>query len=169
MPAAIDDVTGLDGTARVAARVAARLARPRPPGSGAHVVTLAGPLGAGKTTFVRALVEALGGDPRTVTSPSFSLVNVYRARRTVYHVDLYRVASQTELDGLDLEDLLADPAGVVAVEWPALLAGRVGPGVLHVTIDFGPGSPTCRRIKVEVTPGAAGGDDDQDPPREATP
>jgi tRNA threonylcarbamoyladenosine biosynthesis protein TsaE len=87
------------------------------------VVLLEGDLAAGKTTFVRGLVTGLGGDARLVSSPSFTLVNSYDCSSSeisvVHHVDLYRLAEDVnDLREIGLEELLSDPAAVIAVEWP---------------------------------------------------
>jgi tRNA threonylcarbamoyladenosine biosynthesis protein TsaE len=79
------------------------------------VVLLSGPLGAGKTAFVRGLAEGLGCDPEDVSSPTFTIVQEYGGRIRLQHVDLYRLAPH-EVDDLALEDLMAD--AVMAVEWP---------------------------------------------------
>jgi len=82
------------------------------------VVSLVGPLGAGKTVFVKGLAEGLGIEPAAVSSPSFTIVNEYTARgkRRLAHVDLYRVESGRELEDAGFLDLL-EPGAVVAVEW----------------------------------------------------
>ena len=87
------------------------------------VVLLEGDLAAGKTTFVRGLVTGLGGDARLVSSPSFTLVNSYDCSSgnisVVHHVDLYRLAEDVnDLREIGLEELLSDPAAIIAVEWP---------------------------------------------------
>ena len=79
------------------------------------VVLLSGPLGAGKTAFVRGLAEGLGCDPDDVSSPTFTIVQEYQGRLRLQHVDLYRL-TPAETRDLALEDLLAD--AVMAVEWP---------------------------------------------------
>jgi tRNA threonylcarbamoyladenosine biosynthesis protein TsaE len=79
------------------------------------VVLLYGDLGAGKTAFVRGLASGLGAPREEVSSPTFTLVQEYRGRLTLYHVDLYRVAPE-EVDDLGLDELAAAD-GVVAVEW----------------------------------------------------
>lgn len=79
------------------------------------VVLLEGPLGAGKTAFVRGIAEGLGCDPDAVSSPTFTIVQEYSGRLTLQHVDLYRL-TPPEVDDLALEEL--GEGQVVAVEWP---------------------------------------------------
>jgi tRNA threonylcarbamoyladenosine biosynthesis protein TsaE len=78
------------------------------------VVLLEGPLGAGKTAFVRGLAIGLGCDDDDVSSPTFTIVQEYRGRLTLQHVDLYRLGP-AEVDDLALDDLMA--GAVMAVEW----------------------------------------------------
>lgn len=81
------------------------------------VIYLHGELGAGKTSFARALLGALGVGER-IKSPTYSLVEGYQAQgRSAWHLDLYRIADPGELEWLGL-DALADPAALVLVEWP---------------------------------------------------
>ncbi len=81
------------------------------------VVHLRGNLGAGKTTFARALLRALGVGQR-VKSPTYSLIESYQvAERALHHLDLYRIADPGELEWLGLPDL-ADPAALLLIEWP---------------------------------------------------
>lgn len=79
------------------------------------VVLLSGPLGAGKTAFARGIAEGLGADAEDVSSPTFTIVQEYRGRVPLQHVDLYRL-TPPEVDDLALEDLLEQ--SVMAVEWP---------------------------------------------------
>jgi len=79
-------------------------------------IALVGDLGAGKTTLVGGLVEALGGQP--ASSPTFALVNEYRGGRLiVWHVDLYRIDRATELPELGLDEVIGDPRGICVIEW----------------------------------------------------
>ena len=104
------------------------------------VVLLEGPLGAGKTAFARGLAEGLGCDGEDVSSPTFTIVQEYRGRVTLQHVDLYRL-SPAEVDDLALDDLLE--GSVMAVEWPD--RWRDAPaGSIRVTIE--PLDGTRRRI-----------------------
>lgn len=86
--------------------------------SGGEVLLLDGPLGAGKTVFVKGLASALGIDPEEVTSPSFTLVNPYAARLPLFHLDLYRLdQGAAAAHAVDLEELLTDERAVVVIEW----------------------------------------------------
>ena len=81
------------------------------------VITLSGDLGAGKTTFARALLTALGVGER-VKSPTYSLIESYRAGALdAHHLDLYRIADPGELEWLGLGDLFGG-SPLVVVEWP---------------------------------------------------
>ena len=90
---------------------------------GGDILLLEAELAAGKTTFVRGLVEGLGGNPVTVSSPTFVLIQTYNCNnssiRTVHHVDLYRLSERaSDLRETGIEDALSDAFAVVAVEWP---------------------------------------------------
>ncbi len=78
------------------------------------VIALRGELGAGKTRFVAGLARGLASDSR-VRSPSFTLVHTHEARVRLHHLDLYRLASAQETDGLGLEELRE--TGALVVEW----------------------------------------------------
>lgn len=97
------------------------------------VITLSGPLGVGKTAFVRGLIRALGHEGE-VPSPSFALVQPYEdVEPPVWHVDLYRIEEPSEIDELGLDCALDS---VLIVEWPE----RGGPGLfidsLSLSLDF---------------------------------
>lgn len=84
---------------------------------GGDVIGLEGPLGAGKTTFARGLVHAMGvAEDVAVTSPTFALLHQYQGRLPITHADLYRLTDEAELEELGLEELLED-GGVLLVEW----------------------------------------------------
>lgn len=83
---------------------------------GKEVVLLFGELGAGKTIFAKGIASGLGiKNVHQVCSPSFTIINVYQARYLVYHVDLYRLNREAEIQDLGIEDYLGE--GVVIVEW----------------------------------------------------
>ena len=84
---------------------------------GGGVIHLEGDLGAGKTTFARALLGAAGVDER-IKSPTYSLIESYRAGDLdAHHLDLYRIADAGELEWLGLGDL-STPSALVLIEWP---------------------------------------------------
>jgi len=97
-------------------------------------VTLTGLIGAGKTTFARALIRTLAGDDALeVPSPTFTLVQPYEETRIpVAHFDLYRLAEGTELDELGFDDAVT--GGIALVEWPERAAGRFG-NALSVALE----------------------------------
>jgi tRNA threonylcarbamoyladenosine biosynthesis protein TsaE len=92
------------------------------------MVILHGDLGVGKTTLVKGIAEGLNAATQDeVTSPTFTLIHEYRGPDvTLYHVDLYRIETQRELDTLGLDELFADDGNLVLIEWgeklPRLLA-----------------------------------------------
>jgi tRNA threonylcarbamoyladenosine biosynthesis protein TsaE len=108
------------------------------------VLLLSGPLGAGKTAFVRGLARGLGLDPDEVSSPTFTLVHEYRGGRLrLFHADLYRLgragAEDLGLDELGVRD------GVLAIEWP----DRLGHGFNGaIDVDIAVVDDTSRRISV---------------------
>ena len=102
-------------------RVGIDLAADLAPGD---VVLLIGDLGLGKTVLARGIAAGLGVDPAEVHSPTYTLVNQYRGREPVHHVDLYRIDRESDLDELGLEEILGGE-GVTIVEWGERL-GRYG-------------------------------------------
>ena len=104
-----------DETSAAGERLARRL-------QAGDVVLLYGDLGAGKTAFVRGLARGLDAPPEDVSSPTFTLVQEYRGRVTLYHVDLYRL-EPAEVDDLGLDELVLGD-GVVAIEWAERWRGR---------------------------------------------
>jgi len=114
-------------TATLATRVAALL-------DDGLVFYLHGPLGAGKTSFARALLTALGVGER-VKSPTYSLMEGYMAReRPAWHLDLYRIADPGELEWLGL-DALTDPGALVLVEWPERGTGALPAADIELRLD----------------------------------
>ena len=83
---------------------------------GNEKICLIGPLGSGKTTFVRGFVAAFGIDSRDVQSPTFTLVREYGSKKKIYHVDLYRLDQETEIFEAGIHELLFGD-DLVLVEW----------------------------------------------------
>lgn len=114
------------------------------------LVLLQGPFGAGKTHLTRGIAAGLGADPADVNSPSFVVINEYRAgaahgRMPIFHVDLYRVETEHELGTIGLEDCI-DGHGVCVIEWAERVAGWLPPDRLVVEIE--PTGPTGRRLRL---------------------
>ena len=86
--------------------------------AGGEILLLRGALGAGKTLFVKGIAAALGIDRENVTSPSFTLVNPYQGRLTLYHIDLYRLdEGASAAHAVDLDELLTNGKAVIVIEW----------------------------------------------------
>jgi tRNA threonylcarbamoyladenosine biosynthesis protein TsaE len=111
-----------------------------------QVIALTGDLGSGKTVFVQGLARGLGVPEETnVTSPSYTLINEYPGRLTLYHADLYRLAGGADLEDLELLDLV-NGQGVVAIEW----ADRINTQALgpHLTVTIETTGATSRNIRI---------------------
>jgi tRNA threonylcarbamoyl adenosine modification protein YjeE len=135
------------------------------------VVLLEGPMGAGKTTFARALARGLGVDrPERVCSPTFNVCLIHRGPIALWHVDLFRLAevqpgsvgaAAFEALGLEaLADRLTDDSGiddgVLVVEWADLLRelGQRGPMAEHLRVRIDPspsGDPDARAVTVTAS------------------
>jgi tRNA threonylcarbamoyl adenosine modification protein YjeE len=130
-----------EATRRLAIDIAAALE----PGD---LVTLSGDLGAGKTTFARALIRCLAGDDAIeVPSPTFTFLQTYELPRfTLVHADLYRVSGSAELAELGFDDL---PEGaVVLMEWPDRAAGFLPADRLDIGFTLAPASgPEMRNVR----------------------
>lgn len=109
------------------------------------VVTLSGDMGAGKTVFARALVNALSPSEEEVPSPTFTLVQVYdRQMPAIWHFDLYRLEKQAEVLELGWED--ARRQGVAVVEWPDRLGSLLPKDRLEIAIASPADSDTAREV-----------------------
>ena len=101
------------------------------------VFTLVGDLGAGKTHFVKGFVKGLGSS-ELVTSPTFTLLNVYEnGRCPVYHFDMYRLSSREEAEELGFNEYfdLKNLAGIVFVEWPEQVEGLITCPHIEIKIE----------------------------------
>jgi len=111
------------------------------------IILLRGTLGAGKTTLVKGIAEGFHAAPaEEVTSPTFTLVHEYRSPRALlYHVDLYRIDTERELETLALDDLLA-PNAILLVEWGEKFARLQRDCDIEITLErVGDTGRTIRR------------------------
>lgn len=110
-------------------------------------VGLVGVLGAGKTVFVRGAIKALGGDPRDVRSPTFTLLNVYDASVQVNHFDLYRLESFDDLESIGFFEFTRGD-GLSLVEWADKIPDLAPEIDVWIRFDFMDGD--SRLITVET-------------------
>lgn len=107
---------------------------------GGDIIGLVGELGAGKTCFVRGFCAGIEvGAEAWVRSPTFTLINEYQGRLPVYHIDLYRVGKQEELEALNLREYLYDD-GVSLIEWFEYLPAAELDEYLELRIAHGGGA-----------------------------
>ena len=125
--------------------VAAALLQAWPQG---RVFLFNGPMGAGKTTLIKALCAQLGV-ATGLASPTFSIVHEYASRDggPVFHFDLYRLRNAGELEGIGFTEYL-DSGHYCFIEWPELAADLLPPGTLHVSLEVAPNG--VRTVKLEV-------------------
>lgn len=122
------------------------------------LLTVAGDLGAGKTTLARAICRGYGV-AETVTSPTFALVHEYASPRSrVYHIDLYRLAGSHELTNLGWDDIVAERA-LVIVEWPERAGTRLPADHVSITLQHLPHDAARRLLYAggHVSDPSAGG------------
>ena len=104
------------------------------------IIAFNGEMGAGKTTFINALTEALGVGEDSTNSPSFSLINEYRSDTTaelIYHFDCYRLESIDEALEIGVEDYF-DSGAVCLIEWPERIADLLPEDTVTVDITVNP-------------------------------
>ena len=141
-PLAAATLPGPEATVRLAQAMAGHL-------RAGDAILLEGPVGAGKTHFARALIRALqrraGAGPEEVPSPSFTLVQTYRAGELeIWHADLYRLGDAGELVELGLDE--AFERALVLVEWPGKLGDLAPKDALRLVLSVPAGTPDTRQI-----------------------
>lgn len=108
----------------------------------ATVIALQGDLGAGKTTFVQGFLRGLGISSR-ITSPTFVLMKRYKVKnkrlgiKDVFHMDWYRMRSESELQALGYNELLRDPQNVILIEWPERIPAALPPNTIRISFEHG--------------------------------
>ena len=130
MPSISYVLPSLDETRRFGQALAMSMAKV-PPGA----LLLSGDLGAGKTALTRFVVEALPGGPEAeVSSPSFTICNIYCTAPEVHHFDLYRLEPGAPDEAL--EESLDDASILTIVEWPERMGGYRWRDMLELHLDF---------------------------------
>lgn len=108
---------------------------------GGEVLALHGDLGSGKTTFVQGLAQELGIAQRII-SPTFIIMRSYGIRnqelgiRNFYHIDLYRIESERDVEGLGLVELMGDPENMVVIEWPEKIENLLPDNRIDVFFEY---------------------------------
>ena len=97
---------------------------------------LRGTLGAGKSLFARAFINALSSKKIEVTSPTFNLLNIYEVddKNTIYHFDFYRLNDENELPNLGIEEALID--GITLIEWPEIAKNFLNKNYTEIEIKI---------------------------------
>ncbi len=111
-------------------------------------VLLHGDLGAGKTAFVRGMAAGLGADPEDVSSPTFVLIQHYKGRVPLTHVDLYRLETGAAVEDLGLEEMAS--GAVVAIEWAERLPQSPEGSVTVRIEDLGGDTRPIHRIRMAI-------------------
>lgn len=110
------------------------------------IVGLTGSLGAGKTVMIQGMCKGLGYDGN-VTSPTFSLLNIYAGRVEIYHFDFYRLEGIADLEDIGYEEYFGSDKGVCLIEWADRVPDAMPPDAVIVNLEIL--SETERRITVD--------------------
>lgn len=118
-----------------------------------RVLALTGDLGTGKTTFVQGLARGLGIKKR-ILSPTFIMIRSYALcampYATFYHIDLYRVEDEKDVEGLGLEEIFADPDNLVTIEWAEKIKKLLPENTCWLKFEYQEGNK--RQITISYTP-----------------
>lgn len=122
-------------------------------GRGERILRLTGDLGSGKTTFIQGLAKSIGISG-IIPSPTFIIVRQYKISRKnyslFYHVDLYRLEKNVNIEGLGLTEIFSDPACLIAIEWAEKLKKKIAEN--QITISFSIQNENIRIINLNSVP-----------------
>ena len=111
------------------------------------VVCLAGPLGSGKTTLIKGIAAGAGAaKPELVNSPTFVIINEYKGRFNIFHIDAYRINTIAEFEALGFEEFIG-PDAVVLIEWADKVGQALG-GLDCIHIEMRHNGPESRIIRL---------------------
>lgn len=116
------------------------------------VISLSGELGAGKTTFVQGFAKGLGIKDQII-SPTFVLMRQHKipnTKKTLYHIDLYRLEEETQISNLGLEEVLKDPNNIVVIEWAQKAKSILPEKIIQISIESM--DQNSRKIQVTAFP-----------------
>ena len=118
---------------------------------GGEVILLSGGLGAGKTLFTKGVLNALDFDIDEVTSPSFTLVNLYKTEKfDVYHIDFWRLDKNSDVAfAVGLDEILEDETAVVIIEWSERLKKIAFPNNI-IRVEITGDGEDARRITISI-------------------
>jgi len=115
---------------------------------GGEFLALAGPLGAGKTQFVKGVAAGLGvAREEPIVSPTFVLLRSYRGKLVLHHLDAYRLTSAADLWDIGLDELCAQPDAVVALEWCDRVPEVVRPDAIEIVLAH---CEEARRVRIST-------------------
>jgi len=118
---------------------------------GGEVIALCGELGSGKTHLIKGVAAGAGAaESRAVTSPTFVIVNEYKGRLELYHIDAYRLNSVDEFERIGFDDF-CQPASVVLIEWADKIES-VLEGIDYIRIELFHTGPSHRKIHIRNLP-----------------
>lgn len=103
---------------------------------GGEVLALYGDLGSGKTTFMQGLAKGLGIEKK-ILSPTFIIMRTYRVGiKNLYHIDLYRINGEQDVEGLGLFELLGRQENIVAIEWPDKIENILPEKRINIVFEY---------------------------------
>jgi len=114
------------------------------------VIILCGELGTGKTAFTRGLADSLQINSRFVSSPTFTLMNIYKGKLNIFHVDFYRILGSEDIFYEEVEEVI-NSGGITVIEWGNLFAStlkEIAEGRVHL-VNIKRVSETSREITIE--------------------
>jgi tRNA threonylcarbamoyladenosine biosynthesis protein TsaE len=118
---------------------------------GGEIFALSGPLGSGKTRLIKGIAAGAGAtDLRSVTSPTFVIVNEYKGRFDIYHIDAYRLDSIAQFEMLGFDDFCY-PQSVVLIEWADKIASAIA-GIEAIAVELAHAGERTRTLRIRNLP-----------------
>lgn len=112
-----------------------------------QIILLSGELGSGKTIVVKGIAEALNINKKSITSPTYTIINEYKGKLPLYHMDLYRLEFEEELIEIGFEEYLYRE-GIIAIEWPEIALALLPADYLYIKLEIV--NSQARNIKIKA-------------------